>query len=61
VPIQINKGRGNFVYHPQNMALLQWFADDVPSNAIHGAYSFPDTSALTGPAVPFGALACPTQ
>jgi hypothetical protein len=61
VPIQINKGRGNFVYHPQNMALLQWFADDVPSNAIHGAYSFPDTTALTGPAIPFGVLACPTQ
>jgi hypothetical protein len=61
VPIQINSGPGKFVYHPQIMALLQWFGDDPRSNAIQGAFSYPDTTALTGPAVPFGTLSCPTQ
>ncbi len=58
-PIQMNKGRGNFVYHPQIMALLQWFEDEVPSDAIQRAYSYPDTTALPGPAIPFGPLSCP--
>jgi hypothetical protein len=31
-----------FTYHPQNEALLQWFADITPSNAVGGAYSYPD-------------------
>lgn len=61
VAIRIDKGPGKTVYHPQNMALLQWFEDDVRSNAIFGAYSFPDMRGLTGPAIPFGTLACPTQ
>jgi hypothetical protein len=60
-PIRINQGPGNFVYHPQIMALLPWFEDDPRSNAIHGAFSYPDTTALTGPAIPFGPLSCPTQ
>jgi hypothetical protein len=60
-PIQMNKGRDNFVYHPQIMALLPWFEDAVPSNAIQRAYSYPDTTALTGPAVPFGQLSCPVS
>lgn len=38
------------VYHPQTEALLQWFADTSPSNALGGAYSFPDKTALTAPA-----------
>lgn len=25
-----------FTYHPQNVALLQWFAEDIPSNATMG-------------------------
>jgi hypothetical protein len=37
-------------FHPQTEALLQWFAQTVPSNAIHGAYSYPDLTALTAPA-----------
>jgi hypothetical protein len=39
-----------FTYHPQTEALLQWFAQTVPSDAIHGAYSYPDLTALTAPA-----------
>lgn len=44
-----NKGVA-FTYHPQTEALLQWFAQTVPSDAIHGAYSYPDLTALTTPA-----------
>jgi len=35
-----------FTYHPQNYALLQWFAREFPSSALHGAYSYPDETAL---------------
>jgi hypothetical protein len=59
VPIRIEEGRRSFVYHPQTEALLQWFEEAVPSDAIHGAYSYPDTGALPGPADFFGQLACP--
>jgi hypothetical protein len=34
-------------WHPQNEALLQWFAGATPSSAISGAYSYPDTNVLT--------------
>ena len=34
-------------YHPQNEALLQWFAFESPSSAHLGAYSFPDETTLT--------------
>jgi hypothetical protein len=37
-------------WHPQNEALLQWFAGSNPSNAIAGAFSYPDTSVLTSAA-----------
>lgn len=60
VPIRIERGRRSFTYHPQTEALLQWFEEAVPSDAIHRAYSYPDTTALTGPAVFFGQLSCPT-
>jgi hypothetical protein len=33
-------------YHPQNEALLQWFAGITPSSAIGRAYSYPDKSVL---------------
>lgn len=36
-----------FIYHPQNEALLEWFAGVTPSSAISGAYSYPDTTVLT--------------
>ena len=41
-------GYDGFLFHPQDEALLQWFARTSPSNAIHGAYSFPDERALPG-------------
>jgi hypothetical protein len=42
-PIVLN----GFTYHPQNEALLQWFEFEVPSSALHGAYSYPDENVLT--------------
>jgi hypothetical protein len=33
-------------YHPQNTALLPWFAFESPSSAHLGAYSFPDETTL---------------
>jgi hypothetical protein len=39
-----------FTYHPQNVALMQWFDTGKPSDALDGAYSYPDTSVLTSPA-----------
>lgn len=38
-----------FVYNPQVVALLQWFERKAPSDAIGGAYSYPDTTVLTSP------------
>jgi len=43
-----------FAYHPQTEALLQWFEEAPISNALGGAFSFPDTSAL-----PNAATHCP--
>jgi|HubBroStandDraft_2_1064218.scaffolds.fasta_scaffold13207_2 hypothetical protein len=43
-----------FTYHPQTLALLQWFEGKTPSDAINGDYSFPDAMALTSPF-----MACP--
>lgn len=34
-------------WHPQNEALLQWFAGITPSSAISKGYSYPDTDVLT--------------
>ena len=42
-PITMN----GMTYHPQNEALVQWFAGQSPSNAIRHAYSYPDTTVLT--------------
>lgn len=39
--------RNGYTYHPQNEALLPWFEFRSPSNAIHGAYSYPDETVLT--------------
>jgi hypothetical protein len=43
-----------FTYHPQTEALLQWFEMGATSDAIGGAFSFPNTAAL-----PHSALPCP--
>jgi hypothetical protein len=47
-PITMN----GFTYHPQNEALLQWFAGVTPSSAIDHAYSYPDIGVLTKAAKP---------
>jgi hypothetical protein len=41
-----------FTYHPQVEGLLQWFEGKSPSDAIGGAYSYPDTTFLTSPFAP---------
>lgn len=46
IPITTN----GFTFHPQNEALIQWFAGVTPSNAINHAYSYPDTTVLTAAA-----------
>jgi hypothetical protein len=45
--------------HPQNEALLQWFEFKTKSDAFHGAYSYPDTTVLTGPSAPRKANCAP--
>jgi hypothetical protein len=54
VPIVTREHKEVFTYHPQTEALLQWFEIGNPSNAIGGAFSYPDTTAL-----PTGATPCP--
>jgi hypothetical protein len=48
-PITMN----GMTYHPQNEALLQWFAGVTNSNAIKHAYSYPDTTVLTSFAISY--------
>lgn len=50
VSIPIHVEGISFDYHPQTEALLQWFEEINPSDALGGAFSYPDTTALTGPA-----------
>lgn len=40
-----------FSYHLQDLVLLPWFADEVPSSAENGWYDFPATTDITVPAV----------
>ncbi|MBV9346066.1 MAG: hypothetical protein JOZ03_13875 [Gammaproteobacteria bacterium] len=47
IPITLN----GFTYHPQNEALLEWFAGQQPSSAVDHAYSYPDATVLPTPAV----------
>lgn len=54
VPITIKERHEVFTYHPQTEALLQWFEMGATSDAIDGAFSFPDETAL-----PHSALPCP--
>ena len=51
-PITLTKGTVTRTYHPQTEALLQWFEMGAGSNAIDGAFSYPDETALTASAVP---------
>jgi hypothetical protein len=52
VPISVKEKGQVFQYHPQTEALLQWFQIGEPSNAIGGAFSYPNTAALTSTATP---------
>lgn len=38
-------------YHLQDLVMLPWFADEVPSSAEHGWYDFPATTYIHAPAV----------
>ena len=38
-----------FTYHPHNQVLLQWFQRTATSDAVDGAFSFPDPTLVTGP------------
>lgn len=49
----------NFTYHPQNEALMQWFEFMTPSDALGGAYSYPDTTVLTQVSAPQNAFCAP--
>jgi hypothetical protein len=52
VDIEIRERHEVFHYHPSIEALLQWFEMGATSDAIDGAFSYPDTTALTRSAVP---------
>ena len=49
VPVSID----GFTYHPQNLALFQWFEMGATSTAINGMWSFPE------PVLTQSALPCP--
>jgi hypothetical protein len=50
--IEVKERGFKFIYHPQNIPLLQWFEMGTTSNAIDGAFSFPDETVLTRSAIP---------
>ena len=52
VAIPLRESGKIFTFHPQTEALLQWFSQGSASNAIDGAWSYPNESALTRSAVP---------
>jgi hypothetical protein len=54
IPIRLRERREVFTYHPQIIPLLQWFEMGATSDAIGGAFSYPDTTTL-----PHSALPCP--
>jgi hypothetical protein len=54
VRIKLRERHEVFTYHPQTEALLQWFEMGATSDAIDGAFSYPNTAAL-----PHSALPCP--
>ena len=52
VPIKLRERNEVFTYHPQTEALLQWFEMGTNSDAIGGAFSYPNTATLPHSAVP---------
>jgi len=51
-PMTLIEGTTSITFHPQTEALLQWFEMGATSNAISGAFSYPNKTALTKSAVP---------
>jgi hypothetical protein len=49
--IEVKERKFDFIYHPQNIPLWQWFEGGTTSSAIDGAFSFPDETVLTQSAV----------
>jgi hypothetical protein len=47
-PVTMN----GFTYHPQNVALAQWFNPGSTSDALDGAFSYPDETVLPTAAAP---------
>jgi hypothetical protein len=54
IPIMLKESHVVFTYHPQNIPLLQWFEMGAKSDAVDGAFSFPDETVL-----PHSAIPCP--
>jgi hypothetical protein len=52
VPLTIRERHEVFTFHPQTEALLQWFEQLPTSDALGGAFSYPDTTALPHAATP---------
>ncbi|HVH85920.1 MAG TPA: hypothetical protein VM912_04295 [Terriglobales bacterium] len=52
VPLKLKERNEVFTYHPQIIPLLQWFEMGTKSNAIDGAFSFPDETTLKHSALP---------
>jgi hypothetical protein len=50
--IEVKHGGFNYTYHPQNIAMYQWFEMGATSSAIDGAFSFPNETVLTQSAIP---------
>jgi hypothetical protein len=50
--IQVKQNGKTTIYHPQNLALYQWFEMGASSSAIDGAFSFPNETVLPTSAVP---------
>lgn len=44
-----------YTFHPQNVALLQYFEQNPTSNALDGAFTYPDESVITSPSPPLTA------
>lgn len=52
IPLTLKEKQEIFTFHPQNEALLQWFEMGTTSNAIDGAFSYPNETVLPHSAVP---------
>jgi hypothetical protein len=50
--ISLTEGTKTLTFHPQNEALLEWFEMGATSNAVDGAFSYPNEAVLTASAVP---------